>query len=158
MENNCMEEYPSSHNYKSVNFSYNNQKYEINVSLYSNAVMIFICYNAKLANMYELNIDLEEEQEKNVYNDLIGEENEVKDIDIAECILGKRGNERFNFMANFIISYIKDIILKINNKINKICLSLNLDEELTKNLDNNSKEFLDIVKDNINKIFSINKK
>ena len=86
------------------------------------------------------------------------EENEVKDIDIAECILGKRGNERFNFMANFIISYIKDIILKINNKINKICLSLNLDEELTKNLDNNSKEFLDIVKDNINKIFSINKK
>ena len=129
MENNCIEEYPSSHNYKSVNFSYNNQKYEINVSLYSNAVMIFICYNAKLANMYELNIDLEEEQEKNVYNDLIGEENEVKDI-----------------------------ILKINNKINKICLSLNLDEELTKNLDNNSKEFLDIVKDNINKIFSINKK
>ena len=91
---------------KSVNFSYNNQKYEINVSLYSNAVMIFICYNAKLANMYELNIDLEEEQEKNAYNDLIGEENEVKDIDIAECILGKRGNERFNFMANFIISYI----------------------------------------------------
>ena len=40
MENNCIEEYPSSNNFRSANFTYNNINYEINTSLYSNAIMI----------------------------------------------------------------------------------------------------------------------
>ena len=110
--------------------------------------------------MYELNIDIEEEQEKNEYNYLCeNEEDNIKDIDIAHCILGKRGDEQIDFIANFIMSYIKDIILKINSKINKICLSLNLDDELKKNIEknNNAKEFIDIIKNNIGKIFNVTK-
>ena len=160
MENNCIEEYPSSNNYRSVNFNYNNINYEINTSLYSNAIMLFICYNGKISKMYELDIDIEEEQEKNEYN-YFGENDEenIKDIDIGHCILGKRGNEQIDFIANFIMSYIKDIILKINSKINKICLSLNLDDELKKNIENKNvvKEFIDIVKNNIEKIFHVTK-
>ena len=160
MENNCIEEYPSNNNFRSVNFTYNNINYEINTSLYSNAIMIFICYNGKITKMYELNIDIEEEQEKNEYNYLCdNEEDNIKDIDIAHCILGKRGNEQIDFIANFIMSYIKDIFLKINSKINKICLSLNLDDELKKNIEknNNAKEFIDIIKNNIGKIFNVTK-
>ena len=160
MANNCIEEYPSSNNYRSVNFNYNNINYEINTSLYSNAIMLFISYNGKISKMYELDIDIEEEQEKNEYN-YFGENDEenIKDIDIAHCILGKRGNEQIDFIANFIMSYIKDIILKINSKINKICLSLNLDDELKKNIENKNviKEFIDIVKNNIEKIFHVTK-
>ena len=40
MENNCIEEFPSSNNFRSVNFTYNNINYEINTSLYSNAIII----------------------------------------------------------------------------------------------------------------------
>ena len=160
MENNCIEEYSSSNNYRSVNFNYNNINYEINTSLYSNAIILFICYNGKISKMYELDIDIEEEQEKNEYN-YFGENDEenIKDIDIGHCILGKRGNEQIDFIANFIMSYIKDIILKINSKINKICLSLNLDDELKKNIENKNvvKEFIDIVKNNIEKIFHVTK-
>ena len=42
MEKNCIEEFPSSNNYRSVNINYNNINYEINTSLYNNAIMIFI--------------------------------------------------------------------------------------------------------------------
>ena len=161
MDQNIIEEFPSSNNYKSITFNYNNINYEINASLYSNAIMIFICFNGKVSKMYELNLDIEEEQEKNEYNYFCGnDEDNIKDIDIAECILGKRGNEQINFIANFIMTYIKDIILKINSKINKIVLALNLDENLIKNIENNSnkvKEFINIVKDNIEKIFRISK-
>jgi len=69
----------------------------------------------------------------------------------------KRGNEQIDFIANFIMSYIKDIVLKINSKINKICLALNLDEDLIKNIDNNNivKDFINTLKDNIGKIFHV---
>ena len=160
MDQNIIEEFPTSNNYKSITFNYNNINYEINASLYSNAIMIFICFNGKVSKMYELNLDIEEEQEKNEYNLFMSnDEDYIKDIDIAQCILGKRGNEQIDFIANFIMSYIKDIILKINSKINKICLSLNLDDELKKNIDknNNVKEFIDITKNNIGKIFNVTK-
>jgi len=160
MEKNCIEEFPSSNNYRGINFVYNKVNYELNASLYSNAIMIFILYNGKISKMYELNFDIEEEQEKNEYNFFCGdEEDNIKDIDIAQCILGKRGNEQIDFIANFIMSYIKDIVLKINSKINKICLALNLDEDLIQNIDNNVvvKDFLNTLKDNIGKIFHVSK-
>ena len=160
MEKNCIEEFPSSNNYRGINFVYNKVNYELNASLYSNAIMIFLLYNGKISKMYELNFDIEEEQEKNEYNFFCGDdEDNIKDIDIAQCILGKRGNEQIDFIANFIMSYIKDIVLKINSKINKICLALNLDEDLIKNIDNNFvvKDFLNTLKDNIGKIFQVSK-
>ena len=160
MEINCIEEFPSNNNYRQINFNYNKINYELNASLYSNAIMIFISYNGKISQMYELNLDIEEEQEKNEYNFFCGnDEDNIKDIDIAECILGKRGNEQINFIANFIITYIKDIVLKINSKINKICLAINLDENFIKNIENNNnvKEFINIVKENIEKIFIVPK-
>ena len=160
MEKNCIEEFPSSNNYRGINFVYNKVNYELNASLYSNAIMIFILYNGKISKMYELNFDIEEEQEKNEYNFFCGDdEDNIKDIDIAQCILGKRGNEQIDFIANFIMSYIKDIVLKINSKINKICLALNLDEDLIKNIDDNNvvKDFLNTLKDNIGKIFHVSK-
>ena len=161
MDQNIIEEFPSSNNYKSITFNYNNINYEINTSLYSNAIMIFICYNGKISKMYELNLDIEEEQEKNEYNLFMSnDEDYIKDIDIAKCILGKRGNEQIDFIANFIMSYIKDIVLKINTKINKICLAINFDNDLIKNLENNIKvkEFINIIKINIEKIFNTSKK
>ena len=160
MEKNCIEEFPSSNNYRGISFVYNKVNYELNASLYSNAIMIFILYNGKISKLYELNFDIEEEQEKNEYNFFCGDDDDnIKDIDIAQCILGKRGNEQIDFIANFIMSYIKDIVLKINSKINKICLALNLDEDLIKNIDNNNivKDFINTLKDNIGKIFHVSK-
>jgi hypothetical protein len=160
MEKNCIEEFPSSNNYRGISFVYNKVNYELNASLYSNAIMIFILYNGKISKIYELNFDIEEEQEKNEYNFFCGDDDDnIKDIDIAQCILGKRGNEQIDFIANFIMSYIKDIVLKINSKINKICLALNLDEDLIKNIDNNNivKDFINTLKDNIGKIFHVSK-
>ena len=94
-------------------------------------------------------------------NDYMGDnpEDNIKDIEIAECILGKRGNEQMNFIANFIMTYIKDIILKINSNINKISLSLSLDNDFVTNIEeqNKVKGFLDIIKENIGKIFNLGK-
>ena len=158
MEKNTIEEFPTNKNYRSVSFSYNEQKYEINVSLYSNAILVFISFNGKISNLYELNIDKSEEEEMNDYMGDNPEDN-IKDIEIAECILGKKGNEQMNFIANFIMTYIKDIILKINSKINKICLSLSLDNDFVTNIEeqNKVKGFLDIIKENIGKIFNLGK-
>ena len=158
MEKNNIKEFPTNKNYRSLSFSYNEQKYEINVSLYSNAILVFISFNGKISNLYELNIDKSEEEEMNDYMGDNPEDN-IKDIEIAECILGKRGNEQMNFIANFIMTYIKDIILKINSKINKICLSLSLDNDFVTNIEeqNKVKGFLDIIKENMGKIFNLGK-
>ena len=161
MEKNCIEEFPINKNFRSVNFKYNEENYEINVSLYTNAILIFICYNGKIANLYELNIDINEEQEMNDFGYIGGDNQEenIKDVELAQCILGKRGNEQMDFIANFIMTYIKDIILKINNKISKICLSLSLDNVLLSKIEDNNKvkDFLDIIKVNIGKIFNVGK-
>lgn len=161
MESNTIEEFPTDKNFRTVNFVYNEQKYEINVSLYSNAILAFISFNGKISNIYELNLDEDEEQEVNDFNYMgDNEEDNIKDIALAQCILGKRGNEHMDFIANFIITYIKDIIIKVNNKINRICLSLCLDNNLLKNIEDRNmiKNFLDTIKDNIGKIFNITKK
>ena len=159
MEKNYIEEFKSNKNFRNVNFSFNEQNYEINVSLYSNAILVFISFNGKISKLYELNFDITEEQEIN--DDYLGEqeENNIKDVEVAQCILGKRGNEQMDFIANYIITYIKGIVLKINSKINKICLSLSLDKNLINEIENINKikEFLNITKDNIGKIFNFTK-
>ena len=60
MEKNCIEEFPSSNNYRGISFVYNKVNYELNACLYSNAIMIFILHNGKISKMYELNFDIEE--------------------------------------------------------------------------------------------------
>ena len=159
MEKNYIEEFKSNKNFRNVNFSFNEQNYEINVSLYSNAILVFISFNGKISKLYELNFDITEEQEIN--DDYLGEqeENNIKDVEVAQCILGKRGNEQMDFIANYIITYIKGIVLKINSKINKICLSLSLDKNLINEIEdiNKIKDFLNITKDNIGKIFNFSK-
>ena len=159
MEKNYIEEFKSNKNFRNVNFSFNEQNYEINVSLYSNAILVFISFNGKISKLYELNFDITEEQEIN--DDYLGEqeENNIKDVEVAQCILGKRGNEQMDFIANYIITYIKGIVLKINSKINKICLSLSLDKNLINEIEdiNKIKDFLNITKDNIGKIFNFTK-
>lgn len=159
MEKNYIEEFKSNKNFRNLNFSFNEQNYEINVSLYSNAILVFISFNGKISKLYELNFDITEEQEIN--DDYLGEqeENNIKDVEVAQCILGKRGNEQMDFIANYIITYIKGIVLKINSKINKICLSLSLDKNLINEIEdiNKIKDFLNITKDNIGKIFNFSK-
>ena len=159
MEKNYIEEFKTNKNFRNVNFSFNEQNYEINVSLYSNAILVFISFNGKISKLYELNFDITEEQEIN--DDYLGEqeENNIKDVEVAQCILGKRGNEQMDFIANYIITYIKGIVLKINSKINKICLSLSLDKNLINEIEdiNKIKDFLNITKDNIGKIFNFSK-
>ena len=152
MNQNSIEELRTNTNFRTVNFMFNEQKYDLNVSLYSNAIFVFISYNGKISNLYELNIESNEEQE-NYFND--GDE-EIKDIDIGHCILGKRGNEQMNFISNFIMSYIKDIVTCINTKIIKICLSLSLDNKFIRDIEENDKvkNFLNEIKKNISKIFN----
>lgn len=156
MNKNCIEELPKNNNFRSVHFNYNEKKYEMNVSLYSNAIIIFISYNGKISNLYELNIDPSEEQENYFINE---DDDNIKDVDITQCILGKRGNEEINFIANFIISSIKDIVININFKITKICLSLSIDNKLINDIKDNSKirNFLDEIKINIGKLFNTSK-
>ena len=67
MEINCIEEFNSNNNYRGINFIYDKVNYELNASLYSNALMIFILYNGKISQMYELNLKMKEYQ-KNMTN------------------------------------------------------------------------------------------
>ena len=152
MNQNSIEELPTNTNFRTINFMFNEQKYDLNVSLYSNAIFALISYNGKISNLYELNIESNEEQE-NYFN---GGDEEIKDIDIGHCILGKRGNEQMNFISNFIMSYIKDVITCINAKIVKICLSLSLDNKFIRDIeeDDKVKNFLSEIKKNISKIFN----
>ena len=160
---NKIEELPINKNYRATSFEFNNKKYELNISLYSNALFIFLCNNGKISNIYELNINTENEEEIiNIEN----EEENIKDIEIANCILGKRGNDKMNFIANFILTYVKDFIEKISNKITKFCLAINLNDDLIKEYNSNDepeenkqrdniKKFLDAIKENFKKVFNI---
>ena len=155
MKNNCVKELQANSNFRCANFIYNEQKYEMNVSLYSNTILVFISYNGKISNLYELNIDAHEEKE-NYFDD---GDIDIKDVDIGHCILGKRGNDQMNFFSNFIMSNIKDIIINNNSKITKICLSLSLDNKLLNDFEDNNKDkyFLNEIKYIIGKIFNDSK-
>ena len=152
-EKNGIEEFQNSKNFKGLNFTYDNINYEMNASLYSNAIFVFISYNGKISNLYELNFDYTEELEMNeLYN--IDNEN-LQEISLSQCILGKRDNDKLNFIANFTITNIKNLIINISTKINKICLSLSLDSKLLENVDDTKfKGFLNIIKEKTGILFN----
>jgi hypothetical protein len=97
-------------------------------------------------------------EENNFYH----EEEDNSEIEIAKCILGDRRNEKNQFIANLLLSYLCKSISYKSDKIEKIILSLNLNNtnDKTENtlnfeLTKETKELIDILKTNLNKIFNI---
>ena len=76
---------------------------------------------------------------------------------MSDCILGDRRNEKLKFISNIILTNIYKKIKKKSNKIKTLILSLNLPNEFYSEeifeIDNKTKELLNIINQNINKIF-----
>ena len=154
---NSIKPYDSNSNFRQSNFEYKNIKYDISVSLYSNLIFIIISSEGKITNLYSMDTDAFTE-ENNYYDN----EEDKSEIEIAKCILGDRRNEKNQFIANLLLTYISKSISSKSDKIEKIILSLNLNnpnENSEKNLNfelsNETKELIDILKSNISKIFNI---
>ena len=154
---NSIKPYDSNSNFRQSNFEYKNIKYDISVSLYSNLIFIIISSEGKITNLYSMDTDAFTE-ENNYYDN----EEDKSEIEIAKCILGDRRNEKNQFIANLLLTYISKSISSKSDKIEKIILSLNLNnpnENNEKNLNfellNETKELIDILKSNISKIFNI---
>ena len=154
---NSIKPYDSNSNFRQSNFEYKNIKYEISVSLYSNLIFIIISSEGKITNLYSMDTDSFSE-ENNFYHD----EEDKSEIEIAKCILGDRRNEKNQFIANLLLTYISKSISSKSDKIEKIILSLNLnnpnennEKNLNFELSNETKELIDILKSNISKIFNI---
>ena len=154
---NSIKPYDSNSNFRQSNFEYKNIKYEISVSLYSNLIFIIISSEGKITNLYSMDTDAFTE-ENNYYDN----EEDKSEIEIAKCILGDRRNEKNQFIANLLLTYISKSISSKSDKIEKIILSLNLnnpneynEKNLNFELSNESKQLIDILKSNISKIFNI---
>ena len=154
---NSIKPYDSNSNFRQSNFEYKNIKYEISVSLYSNLILINISSEGKITNLYSMDTDAFTE-ENNYYDN----EEDKSEIEIAKCILGDRRNEKNQFIANLLLTYISKSISSKSDKIEKIILSLNLnnpnennEKNLNFELSNETKELIDILKSNISKIFNI---
>ena len=154
---NSIKPYDSNSNFRQSNFEYKNIKYEISVSLYSNLIFIIISSEGKITNLYSMDTDVFTE-ENNYYDN----EEDKSEIEIAKCILGDRRNEKNQFIANLLLTYISKSISSKSDKIEKIILSLNLnnpnennEKNLNFELSNETKELIDILKSNISKIFNI---
>ena len=154
---NSIKPYDSNSNFRQSNFEYKNIKYEISVSLYSNLIFIIISSEGKITNLYSMDTDSFSE-ENNFYHD----EEDNSEIEIAQCILGDRRNEKNQFIANLLLTYLCKSISSKSDKIEKIILSLNLnnpnennEKNLNFELSNETKELIDILKSNISKIFNI---
>ena len=154
---NSIKPYGSNSNFRQSNFEYKNIKYEISVSLYSNLIFIIISSEGKITNLYSMDTDAFTE-ENNYYDN----EEDKSEIEIAKCILGDRRNEKNQFIANLLLTYISKSISSKSDKIEKIILSLNLnnpnennEKNLNFELSNETKELIDILKSNISKIFNI---
>lgn len=154
---NSIKPYDSNSNFRQSNFEYKNIKYEISVSLYSNLIFIIISSEGKITNLYSMDTDAFTE-ENNYYDN----EEDKSEIEIAKCILGDRRNEKNQFIANLLLTYISKSISSKSDKIEKIILSLNLnnpnennEKNLNFELSNETKELIDILKSNISKIFNI---
>ena len=149
--------YDSNSNFRQIFFEYEQIKYEISVSLYSNLIFIIISSEGKITNLYSMDTDSFSE-ENNFYHD----EEENSEIEIAQCILGDRRNEKNQFIANLLLTYLCKSISSKSDKIEKIILSINLNNTHNKNENNLNfeltkeiKELIDILKINLNKIFNI---
>ena len=140
-------------NFKKINFEFENKKYELNTTLYSNAILITISFSSKISQIFTLNINDESENENILFDEDLKENN----ILMSDCILGDRRNEKLKFISNIILTNISKIIKKKSNKIQKLILSLNLPNEFFSEeifeIDEKTKEFLNIINKNINKIF-----
>ena len=140
-------------NFKKINFEFENKKYELNTTLYSNAILITISVSSKISQIFTLNINDESEDENILFDEDLKENN----ILMSDCILGDRRNEKLKFISNIILTNISKIIKKKSNKIQKLILSLNLPNEFFSEeifeIDEKTKEFLNIINKNINKIF-----
>lgn len=154
---NSIKPYDSNSNFRQSNFEYKNIKYDISVSLYSNLIFIIISSEGKITNLYSMDTDAFTE-ENNYYDN----EEDKSEIEIAKCILGDRRNEKNQFIANLLLTYISKSISSKSDKIEKIILSLNLnnpnennEKNLNFELSNETKELIDILKSNISKIFNI---
>ena len=154
---NSIKPYDSNSNFRQSNFEYKNIKYDISVSLYSNLIFIIISSEGKITNLYSMDTDSFNE-ENNFYHD----EEDNSEIEIAQCILGDRRNEKNQFIANLLLTYISKSISSKSDKIEKIILSLNLnnpnennEKNLNFELSSETKELIDILKSNISKIFNI---
>ena len=154
---NSIKPYDSNSNFRQSNFEYKNIKYDISVSLYSNLIFIIISSEGKITNLYSMDTDAFTE-ENNYYDN----EEDKSEIEIAKCILGDRRNEKNQFIANLLLTYISKSISSKSDKIEKIILSLNLnnpnennEKNLNFELSNETKELIDKIKNNISKIFNI---
>ena len=141
-------------NYKKITFEFEKISYELNTTLYSNAILIIISSSSKISQIFTLNINLDESEEENI---LFDEDLKENNILMSDCILGDRRNEKLKFISNIILTNIYKIIKKKSNKIKTLILSLNLPNEFYSEeifeIDNKTKELLNIINQNINKIF-----
>ena len=140
-------------NFKQINFEFDNKSYELNTTLYSNAILIIISFSSKISQIFTLDINDESEDENILFDEDLKENN----ILMSDCILGDRRNEKLKFISNVILTNISKIIKKKSNKIQKLILSLNLPNEFYSEeifeIDIKTKELLNIINENINKIF-----
>ena len=141
-------------NYKKITFEFENISYELNTTLYSNAILIIISSSSKISQIFTLNINLDESEDENI---LFDEDLKENNILMSDCILGDRRNEKLKFISNIILTNIYKKIKKKSNKIKTLILSLNLPNEFYSEeifeIDIKTKELLNIINENINKIF-----
>ena len=141
-------------NYKKITFEFEKISYELNTTLYSNAILIIISSSSKISQIFTLNINLDESEEENI---LFDEDLKENNILMSDCILGDRRNEKLKFISNIILTNIYKKIKKKSNKIKILILSLNLPKEFYSEeifeIDIKTKELLNIINGNINKIF-----
>jgi hypothetical protein len=141
-------------NYKKITFEFEKISYELNTTLYSNAILIIISSSSKISQIFTLNINLDESEEENI---LFDEDLKENNILMSDCILGDRRNEKLKFISNIILTNIYKKIKKKSNKIKTLILSLNLPNEFYSEeifeIDIKTKELLNIINENINKIF-----
>ena len=141
-------------NYKKITFEFEKISYEFNATLYSNAILIIISSSSKISQIFTLNINLDESEEENI---LFDEDLKENNILMSDCILGDRRNEKLKFLSNIILTNIYKKIKKKSNKIKTLILSLNLPNEFYSEeifeIDIKTKELLNIINENINKIF-----
>lgn len=139
-------------NFQHITFDHDNTKYEIGISLYSNAIFIIITTNGKIGNLYSL--DLSSEQMLDSYT----KSKEEKELETAECLLGNRRDERNLFISNVLLSLLSSKISLKSSKIQKLVLSLKLppsnnDKEFE--LDDKKKQLIDVLKAKLLSILAI---
>lgn len=139
-------------NFRNLIFEFNNIKYEIGVSLYSNAILIIITTNGKIGNLYSL--DLSSEHMLDSYT----KSQEDKELETAECLLGNRRDERSHFISNVLLSLLSNKISLKSSKIQKLVLSIALpplDNDKEFELGDKYKQMIDVLKEKLLLILDI---